>query len=271
MFDVSQASRPTNSLVAGIERCTVEPISLLIIVVVALASGTTGAVVALNWDKIVIWWKGKKIAILGATATGKSTLDEFLREGTIPTQYDPTLGTVPSEAKRIRIRDLDLLVKKGADVGGRMQTRDREWKKIVDEAEVILYLVRAHELLSQEHKLIARIKEDTQMIATWVREIICKNAPSSILSDPKQKEAWIRGNWKLGPKVVIVGTHADLDERFKPSSRESLEEAFEQNASIREIATQFGGTEQTLIILGSLKTLDDSQRLVYALFKQLGG
>lgn len=224
-----------------------DPVSITVLVVVALFAGVgAGAAVAVNWDHIIIWWSGKRLAILGSEMSGKTTLHSFLKHRSIPRNYDPTLGVVPSDAKRLFLKDLDLKIKEGSDVGGRTGARDRNWKPIIDESDIILYLVRAHELLSNDQALIERIREDSEII-----------------------KEWIKGR-KIAPKIAIVGTHADLDARFSEHNHTTLENTFIQNDLIREISVRLGGTGQILVVLGSLKTLDDSERLVYVLFKELG-
>lgn len=220
-----------------------DPVSIITVVVVALASAAAGATVTANWDSIVIWWKGKKVGILGAEESGKTTLLSFLKEGSIPTEYDETLGAIPSKAKRVKIRDLELLLQAGKDVGGRRRARDQNWRDIVLESDIILYLIRAHEL--DQRSLTERIREDAEMIEGWIRE--------------REKP----------PTIAIVGTHADCDERFLSASRKELENLFEQNDEIRRLVVLFGGSQRTLVLLGSLKTLDDSERLAFALLSQL--
>ncbi|OQY47269.1 MAG: hypothetical protein B6242_05355 [Anaerolineaceae bacterium 4572_78] len=41
-----------------------------------------------KWEDLVHWWKGKRIAVIGARETGKTHLIKFLLIGSIPVEYE---------------------------------------------------------------------------------------------------------------------------------------------------------------------------------------
>jgi hypothetical protein len=90
------------------------PFFLILIGLAALLAG--GA--ALNWDAVLMAWKGKRLAVLGARGVGKTHLIKFLTSGTIPAEYKQTVAPEKASARRFALGDLDLKVKDTLDVSG---------------------------------------------------------------------------------------------------------------------------------------------------------
>jgi GTPase SAR1 family protein len=63
-----------------------------------------GGGVALNWDNLLTNYKGKKLAVLGARAVGKTSLLNFLRTGSVPSEYKQTVTPekIPSKTYHLK-------------------------------------------------------------------------------------------------------------------------------------------------------------------------
>ena len=222
-------------------------------VLIFLGGLLIGGGLALAWDRILIAFRGKRVAVLGARAVGKTTLIQFLTKGWIPKSYKATGAPERTEAKRKRVaspdrhdlKELDLKLKQSHDVGGGVDFRG-EWKKIVDESRLVLYLARADLLLKEDDEATARVLADVEHLARW-----------------------LKGRKKVS--VAVVGTFADKDPRFSddPTERAGLEDAFRKLESVKQIAVRLGGFGKVPLVVGSMKHEEDTRRLVFTLFSAL--
>lgn len=225
----------------------------LIPIVVAVVAGLLGLMTGLKWKAIVRALKGQKIAILGQTQVGKTTLHAFLSEGVLPEKYEETIGRIKTSGRTFELKDLKLQIKQGKDVGGR-QSLTGPWKKTVEESDRVFYLVRADLLLAGDPATEARVERDTLNIRAWLTD-------ESKGSDKGLKKP-----------VAIIGTHADLHPGFSSLSGDKareFEEAFAALRPVRQMMIRCGGGNHVPVVVGSLKSSDDAQRLVYVLFKNL--
>lgn len=217
------------------------PILIVIAVISALAGGTA---LAVNWDAIVINWKGKRLAILGARGVGKTYLHKFLTTGSIPAEYKQ--GTAPEKTppRRFQLHDLNLNIKDGLDVPG--DTNYRDWKEQHDLADIVFYLLRADRLIAGDATVESRVLADIKQIAGWR-----KNNP---------------------PRLFIIGTHCDLDSEFAtldPNKKGDYKDKFRRLPIVNELELRAGGAQQPIVVLGSMKTDQDTEALVYEIFKQV--
>jgi GTPase SAR1 family protein len=109
----------------------------------------------LNWDEIVCRLRGKKVAILGGQAVGKTTLCDFLSKGSIPEKYEQTsLDRTCGRYFKLEELNLKIYLKSSWDVGGGDKSRPESllqyWKKIVDQSEIVFYLVNVYVLLNPD-------------------------------------------------------------------------------------------------------------------------
>ncbi len=225
----------------------------LIPIVVAVVAGLAGLMTGLKWKAILRALKGQRIAILGQTQVGKTTLHAFLSEGVLPEKYEETIGRTRTSGRTFKLKDLKLQIKQGKDVGGR-QSLTGPWKKTVEEADRVFYLVRADLLLAGDSATEARVERDTQNLRAWLTD---------------QSSGGKKG---LKKPVAIIGTHADLHPGFSSMGKDearAFEEAFAALPAVRQMVIRCGGGSHAPVVLGSLKTTDDAQRLVYVLFKNL--
>jgi len=227
------------------------PLPLIPIVVglaCALAGGVIVWVITINWDAIVIWWKGKTLAVLGANETGKTTLIDFLTAGEVPERYDPTSATQPTKGNRYELKDLCLSLKESRDVPGNPHAAD-QWKTTVQGADILIYLVNAAKLLEGDRQTTSRIERDTKMIRGWLAKT------------PKSMGCMIIGTW-----ADKIPGYREMDGK----AMSDLANRFGQNPSVRS-AVRSLRTEQTPeipVFLGSLERLPDMQRLVMLALKE---
>lgn len=205
-------------------------------------------------DAIIIAWKGKKLAVLGARGVGKTHLIEFLTTGSLPTEYKQTLVSEETSSRRFSLKDrfslkeLNLNVKATLDLSGSKDAYG-EWRKLHDEADIVLYLLRADRLIASDREVEDRTRKDIQQISGWL------DARSS-----------------RPPHFFIIGTHCDLDPKFQstaPGKLGDYKDKFCQLPIVKELVDRAGGTQQAKIALGSMKTVEDTQLLVCQVFMQV--
>jgi GTPase SAR1 family protein len=191
-------------------------------------------------------WKGKRVAVLGARAVGKSTFMTFLTTGSIPEDYEETLHSSKCDGRRFKLKDLQLRIKDSFDVGGAKHNY-AEWKKEFIASDIVFYLLRADLLMSDDSDTVNRVRNDFEIIKDWIAEL-------------KEKDR---------PTFYIIGTHCDLDSLYSKLP-EKNKAAYIDKFQILPIIVDLrclGGVDK--VILGSMKTLEYTQALVYAIFKQV--
>ena len=224
------------------------PVPIIIAIAVALG-GALGTVITLNWDKILVFFQGKTIAVLGTNRVGKTTLIKFLTEGWLPKAYKTTRGTERTKGERYRLKDLDLKLSKSKDVSGHERARD-QWAVLVKNAEVLIYIVFADKLLANHAETVGRIEADMRLLRQWVQEA------------PNLKQCFIVGNFADNiPGFRSMGAD-DLVE---------LEDRFQKHETIIQASMSLRTKEAPVVpvIVGSMASIEDTQDLVYALFKQV--
>lgn len=222
-------------------------IPLLVWIGVGIASALFGGTLALNWDSIVLALQGKRLAVLGARGVGKTHLIKFLTTGSIPTEYKQTVAPEKAPGRRFQLKDLNLLVKDTLDVSGD-KAAYAEWKQLHDQADFVFYLLRADLLILGDAKIEARVRDDIRHIGGWL--------------EARQTR----------PRFFIIGTHCDRDPEFKNLTESNIGDyvdKFRKLPIVSEIVTRSGGAEQTKVVLGSMKTIQDTEALIYQVFTQV--
>lgn len=230
------------------------PIPIIAYIVGGVICVIAGAVLALNWKKVEILLKGKTLAVLGEQRVGKTTLIKFLTEGVIPKGYSATGAAekTKSNSRRVanpddhHLKDLKLRFKQSHDVGGDWDAHKGQWKKTFDAGDLVLYLVRADNLLNGDMDTQKRVLGDAESLRLWLKEA------------------------KKSKPIAIVGTHTDLDPRFMDrKKRAEMEAEFLKLDTVRKLAAAFGGSADVAVVVGSLYHDEDTRRLVYSLFSAL--
>lgn len=223
------------------------PVPVIIWIAIAVAGALTGGV-SLFWDEIVVAWKGKRLAVLGARGVGKTHLVNFLATGSIPAEYKQTVAPEKVSSRRFQLKDLDIKVKETLDVSGD-KAAYAEWKELHDQADVVFYLLRADRLFAGDGDVEARVRNDLRHIGGWL--------------EARQEKR---------PRFFIIGTHCDHDPMFVCLSADKIGDyvdKFRGLPIVSEIVARGGGAQQTKVVLGSMKTIEDTEALVYQIFQQV--
>jgi energy-coupling factor transporter ATP-binding protein EcfA2 len=223
------------------------PLPVIILVVIGVASLLVGTSIALKWDDIVIALKGNRLAVLGARGVGKTHLVKFLTTGSIPAEYKQTVAPEKASARRFQLKDLDLKVRDTLDVSGD-KAAYAEWKELHDQADIVFYLLRADRLIAREVEVEARVRDDLRHISGWVQA-------------SQQR-----------PRFFIIGTHCDFDTEFVSLSKDKIGDyvdKFRRLPIVSELVARGGGAQQAKVVLGSMKTLEETEALVYQIFMQV--
>lgn len=225
------------------------PLPVLVLIVVGVVSVLVGTTVALNWDKVVVAFKGKRLAVLGAREVGKTHMISFLTTGSIPAEYKRTTVQRETKARRFHLRDLEIIVKDSDDTGGDKAFYG-EWKLLHDQADVVFYLLRADRLIAGDGATESRVRDDLQHIGRWL--------------DSRSPR----------PPFFIIGTHCDLDPSFGSLTGDKMGEyvdSFRRLPIVAELVARGGGSSVAKVVLGSMKTIEDTEALVYQVFMQVSG
>jgi energy-coupling factor transporter ATP-binding protein EcfA2 len=220
------------------------PLVFIAIGVVSLLVGTT---IAVKWDDILVTLKGKRLAVLGARGVGKTHLVKFLTTGSIPAEYKQTVAPEKASSRRFQLKDLDLKVKESLDVSGD-KSAYAEWKEQLDQADVVFYLLRADRLIAGDRDVEDRVRDDLKHIGGWLKS-----------RNPR-------------PHVFIIGTHCDFDPEFRSTSDDKIGDyvdKFRQLPIVVELVARAGGAQQAKVVLGSMKTVENTEALVYQVFMQV--
>lgn len=216
-------------------------------IAVAVATALAGTTIAVKWDDVVVALKGKRLAVLGARGVGKTHLLKFLTSGSIPADYKQTVAPEKAPSRRFHLDGLDLKVKESLDVSGD-KAAYAEWKELHDQADVVFYLLRADRLIAGDRNVEQRVRDDMRHIGGWLE------------------------TRRSRPHFFIIGTHCDFDSEFLSTSPENIGDyvdKFRRLPVVTEIVARGGGAQQAKVVLGSMKTVQTTEALVYKIFMQV--
>jgi GTPase SAR1 family protein len=154
-------------------------IPLIIAWVIFSIFGAAGAMVLIG--AIV----GKKLVIIGATGVGKTTLHNYFREGIITKEYIVTHFD-KVRGRKFQLRDLKLKIAEGYDVSGGDAFLPK-WRELVNNGDIIIYVVDAHRLNSNDSDYIKTLDKQLLHVFKWIEE------------------------YKKNDNFFIVGTKSDID------------------------------------------------------------
>lgn len=226
------------------------PVPIFVWIVAGVVSLVVGTTVAVKWDDVIVALKGKRLAVLGARGVGKTHLIKFLTSGSIPAEYKQTVAPEKAASRRFQLRDLDLKVKDTLDVSGD-KAAYAEWKELHDKADVVFYLLRADRLIAGDADVEGRVRDDLRHIEGWLKE---------------------REGRASRPRFFIIGTHCDFDSEFLGLSFDKIGDyidKFRKLPIVSELVARGGGTQQAKVVLGSMKSVQDTEALVHQIFKQV--
>lgn len=228
-----------------------DPFTLLLVSL----GGFSGLLLGHFGGNLLETFRGYNMTILGASGAGKTSLYRSL--GMIVVQSTEPEGTRSPE--RTERGKCDILVggnnksnrevrfKATFDVPG---NEKKYWKERVEKANLILYLIDAHDLLSsQDSKLNERIQEDLSDITRWMREES---------NNENRQEKSNNENRNPTKKLFIIGNHFDkIDKRYNENYYNYLEKfkrSLKGEKDYEPMATD--------IIIGSLAEVTGMQNIM---------
>ena len=125
-----------------------------------VGGGLVAAVVAIGESLSRI---AKRFTILGEKASGKTTLHHFLTTGQVYMgEYKQTFREKTAK-NLLKLKDLELIVNESVDIGGAEVMRG-QWEKLINESDVICYLIRGDKVFEGDRKYIDLIKAHISQI-----------------------------------------------------------------------------------------------------------
>ena len=200
------------------------------------------------WERILGLLNGKKIAVLGPRASGKTTLISFLLNGELPEEYFATPKPEKIAGKKIRLGSLALRVKAVTDVPGDTQSHS-DWERQYDAADIAFYMVDASKIHARNDTYIKLITGEMRHIGEW-------------LESRKQKP----------PKFFLVATHCDLIPEYASLSCSQVTvftDAFWKAPVLQRLINLAGGAKYVRCAAGSLRDINGSHELVGEILHQV--
>ena len=196
-----------------------------------LAGGLAGFVSAAIIDSLK---DNRRFTILGERASGKTALHRFLTTGEVYMgEYKQTTREKISK-NTLKLKEYELIVNESVDIGGAEDMRDK-WEKLINESDVICYLIRGDKVFEGDRKYIDLIKVHI----------------SQILNAKKPEQ-----------KLYLLITFLDIIPQYS-------EDADMVKKQIDETLKTSAFKKGTKAIYGSLKTQEETERLVYELITDI--
>lgn len=192
---------------------------------------------------------GKKIAILGAAASGKSRFFEFIAtekftQDTTNYEQTRTRASIQSQynvdkvEKKISGITVEFDLANSYDIGGTEYSYDA-WKKVAKNADFLLYLIDSYRLFHEKQQYHEIIKKDIAAI-----------------------EEIVRG--KNFDGLMIVANQMD-----KLSGSHDWESRIINHMIVQESRLKLGGTNKCKLVMGSLKNEKSAETLLKNILETL--
>lgn len=195
---------------------------------------------------IIRKFTGEQIVVLGDEKVGKSTLITYMTTNRLPAEKKRTLDAVKVD-KAIHLEmEGSLKGKKtrfiiSQDLPGNDNTFYPLWKPAAFEANRVWYLFRADHVLAGHKKTIELINDHIRLLKDW------------------------RDKDLTPPAFSLIGTGADRIPGWSHHDDSAVRAAID-DSPIQPQAVKLGNAP---IIIGSLKTVTNAQRLVAAISKEI--
>jgi hypothetical protein len=113
------------------------------------------------------WWSGKKIAVIGPTASGKDSFLARLQNREIPEEHAPSPMGEKVKSFRVKLalshhQVVDVTCKGVVNVGGEPEYRDAPegWLSVCKGADVVFYVMTVEDLSAKRYLKGRRVRED---------------------------------------------------------------------------------------------------------------
>jgi GTPase SAR1 family protein len=205
-----------------------------------------GKLIVDHWKKVQKELKGKKIAVLGARASGKTTLIKFLLKDELSEEYVATAKPEKFSGKKVKLQDLELQIEDTTDVPGDIQSH-ADWERLYKEADFVFYLTDVKRLHDGDQRYERNVLGEMRHIGEW-------------FDDRKNP-----------PRFLLVATHCDLIPEYASlpdAGRADFTDGFWKMPVMQKLILLGRGTKNVKCVAGSLKGRDESERLVGEILRQ---
>ncbi|MEM1973827.1 MAG: hypothetical protein QXN68_03455 [Thermoplasmata archaeon] len=219
---------------------------------------TTLALIAVIIEELYRYFFGKKIAIIGERATGKTKLWEFLSKGVISKDYLQTQSAEKVEVKDLHLKDLELTLKESQiDVPGGWDFVE-SWINLARESDFVFFLFRLPCIYNSE--------DSCRLSCPFKNMLLCEGRRDYIKKTEIALKK-IKDNY-LVHKTVLVGTFADYVNDYIELERNGKEGNFHEKF-IKSIDYNFSNLIKDFkIVFGSLKDTSSAEKLTVKIFKK---
>ena len=232
-----------------------------------VGGGLAAAVVAIGESLSRI---AKRFTILGERASGKTTLHHFLTTGQVYMGEYKQTSREKTAKNLLKLKDLELIVNESVDIGGAEVMRG-QWEKLINESDVICYLIRGDKVFEGDRKYIDLIKEHISQILNTEKAVQNSNTEKAVQNSNTEKavqnsnteKAVQNSNTeKAVQKLYLLITFLDII----PQYSEDADMVKKQIDETLKISVFKKGTKA---IYGSLKTQEETEQLVYELITDI--
>lgn len=119
------------------------------------------------------WWSGKKIAVIGPTASGKDSFLARLQDHEIPQVHSNSamgekVKSFPVKLALSNRRVVDITCKGVINIGGEVDYRDAPsgWLSVCKDADVVFYVMTVNDLRKKRFLKGRRIRQDLDWLLT---------------------------------------------------------------------------------------------------------
>ena len=122
---------------------------------------------------VVDWWAGKKIAVIGPTASGKDSFLARLQNQDIPRVHSNSPMGEKIKSFRVKLvlsnrQSIDITCKGVINVGGETDYRDAPsgWLAVCQDADVVFYMMTIKDLTGSKFLRGRRVRQDLDWLLT---------------------------------------------------------------------------------------------------------
>ncbi|HMK86208.1 MAG TPA: GTPase domain-containing protein, partial [Steroidobacteraceae bacterium] len=127
---------------------------------------------------VLDWWSGKKIAVIGPTASGKDSFLARLQDREIPAVHSnsamgETIKSFPVKLALSNRRVVDITCKGVINIGGEADYRDDPtgWLSVCKDADVVFYVMTVNDLCKKRFLKGRRIRQDLDWLLTALPQL----------------------------------------------------------------------------------------------------